>query len=117
MGFLSSFSSQTLIFALLFINFYTSLSSKNDHFGVAKSDVDLLQFPENLEFLEAEWFLWGGLGYGLDVARPDLIGGGPSPIGAKKANLDPVVQNIVIEFAYQEVGHLRFDDDMHKTNK
>lgn len=109
MAFPSSFLSQIVIFVLLFTNFYTALSSvvSTDQFSVDKSDIDLLQFPENLEFLEAEWFLWGGLGYGLDVARPDLVGGGPPPIGAKKANLDPLVRNIVTEFAYQEVGHLR----------
>lgn len=101
MAFPSSFLSQIVIFVLLFTNFYTALSSvvSTDQFSVDKSDIDLLQFPENLEFLEAEWFLWGGLGYGLDVARPDLVGGGPPPIGAKKANLDPLVRNIVTEFA------------------
>ncbi|KAM3735812.1 hypothetical protein ACB098_10G116000 [Castanea mollissima] len=32
---------------------------------------------------------------------------GPPPIGAKKANLDPLVRQIIEEFGYQEVGHLR----------
>merc|ERR1711915_578266 len=31
----------------------------------------------------------------------------PPPIGAKKANLDPSVREIIKEFAYQEVGHIR----------
>lgn len=74
---------------------------------VAKEDIDLMQFPENLEFMEAEWFLWGGLGYGLDVVKPELTGGGPPPIGVKKAKLDHLVNRIVVEFGYQEVGHLR----------
>ncbi|KAJ6301687.1 hypothetical protein OIU77_015907 [Salix suchowensis] len=33
--------------------------------------------------------------------------GGPPPIGAQKANLDPVTRKIIEEFGYQEVGHLR----------
>ncbi|XAR49128.1 hypothetical protein NMG60_11032207 [Bertholletia excelsa] len=74
---------------------------------VAKQDVDLLQFAENLEFLEAEFFLWGSLGYGLDKEAPYLVQGGPPPIGAQKANLDFLTQHIITEFAYEEVGHLR----------
>lgn len=99
---------------LLFSSFYYSFScptcdTKFSHrsIPVAKKDIDLFQFPGNLEFLEAEWFLWGGLGCGLDVALPELLDRGPPPIGAKKANLDPLVKKIVIEFTYQEVGHLR----------
>ncbi|MCD9642493.1 hypothetical protein HAX54_029332 [Datura stramonium] len=33
--------------------------------------------------------------------------GGPPPIGVRKANLDPFTNNIISEFAMQEVGHLR----------
>ncbi|GLJ33172.1 hypothetical protein SUGI_0667920 [Cryptomeria japonica] len=71
------------------------------------SEKDLLEFPLNLEYLEAEFFLFGSLGYGLDKAAPELPEGGPPPIGGKKANLDPVTYNVILEFAYQEVGHLR----------
>ncbi|XP_057502047.1 ferritin-like catalase Nec2 [Actinidia eriantha] len=74
---------------------------------VYEQDVDLLQFAENLEFLEAEFFLWGALGYGLDHAAPHLVMGGPPPVGVHKANLDLLTKNIITEFAYQEVGHLR----------
>jgi hypothetical protein len=70
-------------------------------------DVDSLEFPLNLEFLEAEFFLWAALGYGLDRVAPELASGGPAPIGAQKAKLDPLVREIIKEFAYQEVGHLR----------
>ncbi|KAI5659090.1 hypothetical protein M9H77_27883 [Catharanthus roseus] len=110
----TSFSSFVTVFMLLFSSFHNSFScptcdTKYPHHSilVTKKDIDLLQFPVNLEFLEAEWFLWGGLGHGLDVALPELTGGGPPPIGVKKANLDPLVTKIVVEFAYQEVGHLR----------
>ncbi|KAM3219158.1 desiccation-related protein PCC13-62 [Capsicum annuum] len=75
--------------------------------AVDKDDIDKMQFAVNLEFLEAEYFLWSSFGYGLDVAAPNLPMGGPRPIGAQKANLDPLTQAIVREFANQEVGHLR----------
>ncbi|KAK1310280.1 hypothetical protein QJS10_CPA08g00357 [Acorus calamus] len=47
-------------------------------------DVELLQFALNFQFLEAEFFLYSSLGYGLDTVAPDLAKGGPSPIGVKK---------------------------------
>ncbi|ESR46645.1 hypothetical protein CICLE_v10003931mg [Citrus x clementina] len=61
-----------------------------------KDDVDNLQFAQSLEHLEAELFLGGGLGYGLDKVAPYL-----------KANLDNLTRAIITEFGYQEVGHLR----------
>lgn len=70
-------------------------------------DVDLLQFALNLEHLEADFFLFGALGYGLDSVEPELAMGGPPPIGAQKAKLDELTHNIIAEFGYQEVGHLR----------
>ncbi|GMJ14057.1 hypothetical protein like AT1G47980 [Hibiscus trionum] len=74
---------------------------------VPKCDLDLLEFPLNLEYLEAEFFLYGALGHGLDKVAPYLAEGGPSPIGAKKANLDTITNDIILQFAYQEVGHLK----------
>nr|KJB41951.1 hypothetical protein B456_007G129300 [Gossypium raimondii] len=70
-------------------------------------DRDLVQFALNLEFLEAEFFLHGALGMGLDVLAPSLAQGGPPPVGGRKANLDPIIRRIIEEFAYQEIGHLR----------
>ncbi|KAA8545173.1 hypothetical protein F0562_019938 [Nyssa sinensis] len=74
---------------------------------VYKEDVDLLQFAQNLEFSEAEFFLWGALGYGLDRIAPQQAMGGPPPVGVQKANLDSLTRNIITEFGYEEVGHLR----------
>ncbi|XP_020221858.1 desiccation-related protein PCC13-62 [Cajanus cajan] len=71
------------------------------------SDVDLLEFPLNLEYLEAEFFLFGTLGHGLDVVAPNLTGGGPPPIGAKLVQLDSLAKDFLLQFAFQEVGHLR----------
>ncbi|KAK7303653.1 hypothetical protein RJT34_14566 [Clitoria ternatea] len=73
----------------------------------SKSDADLLEFPLNLEYLEAEFFLFGSLGHGLDVVAPNLTEGGPPPIGAKLAKLGPLVKDVIFQFALQEVGHLR----------
>ncbi|EEF30512.1 desiccation-related protein PCC13-62 [Ricinus communis] len=74
---------------------------------IKATDQDRLQFALNLEFLEAEFFCYGSLGRGLHSIDPALADGGPPPIGAQKANLDPVTRQIIEEFCYQEVGHLR----------
>lgn len=78
--------------------------------NVEKSDVGLIEFPLNLEYLEAEFFLYGSLGYGLDKVAPNLTMGGPTPLGAKKARLDPFTRDVIEQFAWQEVGHLRYFD-------
>ncbi|KAJ4764554.1 Desiccation-related protein PCC13-62 [Rhynchospora pubera] len=65
-------------------------------------------FALNLEFIEAEWFLHGALGIGLDEIAPELAHGGPPPIDGRKANLDEVTKRIITEFAYQEVSHIRY---------
>ncbi|KAJ3669529.1 hypothetical protein LUZ60_011479 [Juncus effusus] len=71
------------------------------------TDIELLQFALNLEYLETEWFLNGAIGHGLDLVDPKLAAGGPAPIGVRLANLDNVTRDIITEFGYQEVGHLR----------
>lgn len=73
-----------------------------------ESDIDLVEFPLNLEFLEAEFFLWGSQGYGLDTVAANLSKGGPPPVGARKATLDPFIRDVIYQFALQEIGHLRF---------
>ncbi|KAI4329759.1 hypothetical protein MLD38_028107 [Melastoma candidum] len=74
---------------------------------VPGSDAELIHVAMNLEFLEAEFFLHGAFGEGLDSIAPYLAKGGPPPIGGQKAELDPLVRNIIAEFAYEEVGHVR----------
>ncbi|KAF7806790.1 desiccation-related protein PCC13-62-like [Senna tora] len=75
--------------------------------AIDSEDNDLLEFPLNLEYLEAEFFLYGSLGYGLDTVGPKLAQGGPTPVGAKLARLDPFTKDVILQFALQEVGHLR----------
>ncbi|CAH9105279.1 unnamed protein product [Cuscuta epithymum] len=75
--------------------------------ALPKGDVDLLEFPLNLEYLEAEFFLWGAFGYGLDKFAPNLSSGGPPPVGVTSAKLSPLVKDIIAQFGFQEVGHLR----------
>ncbi|RWR88110.1 desiccation-related protein PCC13-62-like protein [Cinnamomum micranthum f. kanehirae] len=75
--------------------------------SVSEYDMDLLEFSMNLEYLQAEFFLWGSLGQGLDNVAPNLAMGGPAPVGARKANLDALTADIITQFGYQEVGHLR----------
>ncbi|XP_058096161.1 ferritin-like catalase Nec2 [Magnolia sinica] len=75
--------------------------------SISQCEVELLQFALNLEYLETEFFLSGALGHGLDIVAPDLARGGSPPIGGQKANLGFFVRDIIIQFAYQEVGHLR----------
>ncbi|XP_022760931.1 desiccation-related protein PCC13-62-like [Durio zibethinus] len=96
-----------LVFFLLPSAYSSDFLSDYKRSSVPKFDVNLLEFPLNLEYLEAEFFLYGALGHGLDKVAPYLAQGGPSPIGAKKANLDALTKDVVLQFAYQEVGHLK----------
>ena len=101
--------SQSFFFILPFL-LYSRLDIASSAPGcgpLVADDVDRIQFALNLEFLEAEFFLHGALGEGLDQVAPQLARGGPPPIGARKANLDDFERRIIEEFGYQEVGHLR----------
>uniref|UniRef100_A0A0D9VTX7 Desiccation-related protein PCC13-62 n=1 Tax=Leersia perrieri TaxID=77586 RepID=A0A0D9VTX7_9ORYZ len=75
--------------------------------AVFPHDVDPLRFAMNLEFAEAEFFLYAAFGKGLDHFAPNLTMGGPPPVGARKANLDELTWRVAAEFGYQEIGHLR----------
>ncbi|KAH6555283.1 hypothetical protein KP509_1Z267500 [Ceratopteris richardii] len=71
------------------------------------SDADNILVALNLEYLECEFFLYAVTGEGLDSVEPSLAGGGPSPIGPERANLDALTGDIIYQFALQEIGHLR----------
>ncbi|KAK6286167.1 hypothetical protein POUND7_012346 [Theobroma cacao] len=67
---------------------------------IEADDKARIQFAQNLEFLETEFFMNGTRGEGLGAYAPEFAKGGPPPIGAKKANLDPLLvessRNLVI---------------------
>ncbi|GJX59150.1 hypothetical protein Tco_0290540 [Tanacetum coccineum] len=44
---------------------------------------------------------------GLDSIQPNLTGGGPPPVGVRRANLSPLIRDIIAQFGFQEVGHVR----------
>jgi hypothetical protein len=71
-------------------------------------DKELIQVALNLEYLEAEYFLWAAYGSGLDKLAPNLTGGGPQPLGVQKANLGPYYTDLYEQLGLQEVGHLRY---------
>ncbi|KAF2310310.1 hypothetical protein GH714_007692 [Hevea brasiliensis] len=54
------------------------------------------------EYLEAEFFLYGSMGHGLDRFAPNLTQQGATPIGGRKANLDPFTKDVIKQFAWQE---------------
>eukprot|EP01018_Ginkgo_biloba_P017432 Gb_32514 [translate_table: standard] len=74
---------------------------------VTEGDADLFDFALNIEYFEAEFFLGSLYEEGLDKFAPQLTGGGPPPRGLQKANLDSRTRDIVLQFALQEVGHIR----------
>lgn len=98
-------SSLALLTFLLLLR--SNAETTQQHKPIPAHDVDLVQFAMNLEFLEAEFFLFGAFGKGLDSFVPDLTSGGPAPVGGKKAKLDPLVQSVVEELGYEEIGHLK----------
>ncbi|KAI3690889.1 hypothetical protein L2E82_49101 [Cichorium intybus] len=90
--------------SLLYLFTPTLVSSECE---LLKYDTNLLEFPLNLEYFEAEYFLYGSMGKGLDTIEPEIAAGGPPPVGAKQANLSPLIKDVITQFAYQEIGHLR----------
>ncbi|XVE65482.1 hypothetical protein DITRI_Ditri08aG0003400 [Diplodiscus trichospermus] len=102
-----SFAAIVVISSLVFSLVPSTYSPCHKNSNVTKSDVNWLEFPINLEYLEGEFFLYGALGHGLDLVAPELPEGGPTPIGGKKANLDDFTQDVILQFGFQEVGHLK----------
>ncbi|MED6139444.1 hypothetical protein PIB30_083894 [Stylosanthes scabra] len=110
---LNIFSNSFVVFLLVLLSYSPNgvlVRSAPHYSALPKSDADIVEFALNLEYLEAEYFLYGALGYGLDVVNPNLTQGGPTPCGAKIAHLSPIIKDVTLQFALQEVGHLRVWD-------
>jgi hypothetical protein len=71
------------------------------------TDVDILNFALNLEYLEAEFYLRAATGAGLTAAdagtNPGVVTG-----GAQVTGLTSTQQNILNEIAWDEQEHVRF---------
>ena len=94
-----------VFFLLLVVVMPATPNAKSE---LTESDTNILEFHLNLEYLEAEFFLYGSLGKGLDHFQPNLTGRGPPPVGVRRAHLTPLIRNIVAQFGAQEIGHIRF---------
>ncbi|GJX55647.1 hypothetical protein Tco_0285544 [Tanacetum coccineum] len=92
----------TIMFIFLMISTFANSES-----NLSQSDVNLIEFPLNIEYLEAEYFLFGATGKGLDSIDNSLSVGGPPPAGARKANLTFNIRSVIAHLANQEIGHLR----------
>ncbi len=71
------------------------------------TDIDILNFALNLEYLEAEFYLRAATGKGLADAD---IGTNPGAVtgGAQVPNLNAAEQAILNEIAYDEQSHVQF---------
>lgn len=69
------------------------------------TDVDILNFALNLEYLEATWYHY--VTYGRDIPA-ELTGGGPAPQGGRKGALTEEGLEYAIEITTDELNHVRF---------
>jgi len=73
------------------------------------TDLDVLNFALNLEYLEAQFYAFAANGTGLASTLLTGTGTAGTVTGGRKANLsDPVVANYAREIAQDEVAHVEF---------
>jgi hypothetical protein len=70
------------------------------------TDVDILNFALNLEYLEGEFYSYATTGAGLAA---DLRGGGPASTGGAQVDFQTGnIRRIAMEIANDEVNHVKF---------
>ncbi|ESQ79764.1 ferritin-like domain-containing protein [Asticcacaulis sp. YBE204] len=75
----------------------------------ALTDVDVLNFALNLEYLEAQFYSYAAFGVGLDNSILGGTGTQGAVTGGRKVNFtDKVVEQYAREIAQDEVAHVRF---------
>ena len=73
------------------------------------TDVDILNFALNLEYLEIEYYLRGLTGSGLTPAETSGVGTVGSVTGGRQVNFtDTAVQQVLAEITADERGHTNF---------
>ncbi|MBA3896349.1 MAG: ferritin-like domain-containing protein [Sphingomonadaceae bacterium] len=77
--------------------------------AAAPTDADILNFALNLEYLEAQFYMYAATGAGLPANLLTGTGTQGAVIGGRKVNFtDPVVSQYAQEIAADEVAHVTF---------